>query len=159
MAAERDGKTAGPVVVDGGPAHAEVIAALRAECFDEAWSDESIRSLLRTPGTFALIAEVGGGPGGFVLARVAADEAEILVVAVRPALRRSGIGGRLLDAALVRARAAGAVRMFLEVAVDNRAALALYGSRGFTEAGRRPNYYTHPGRPATDALILGLALG
>lgn len=141
-------------VIDGGPAHAEVIAALRAECFDDAWSGESIRGLLRTPGTFALLAVPGGAPAGFILCRAAADEAEVLVVAVRPAERRAGLGGRLLDAALARAGGAGVRRMFLEVGVDNPAALGLYSSRGFTEAGRRPAYYTHPGKPAIDALIL-----
>ena len=153
-----DGGAGGVAIVDGGPAHAEVIAALRAECFDDAWSGESIRGLLRTPGTFALLAVDAGAPAGFILCRAAADEAEVLVVAVRPARRRGGLGGRLLDAALARARAAGVTRMFLEVGVDNEAALGLYRSRGFTEAGRRPAYYRQPGRPATDALILGLAL-
>jgi len=149
----------GFAVVDGGPAHAEVIAALRGECFDDAWSGESIRGLLRTPGTAALLAVAGEVPAGFILCRVAADEAEVLVVAVRPALRGLGLGGRLLDAALARVRAAGAARVFLEVGVDNAPALGLYRSRGFAEVGRRPAYYAHPGRPATDALILRLALG
>lgn len=149
----------GVAIVDGGFAHADVIAALRAECFDDAWSGDAIRSLMRTPGTFALLAVAGEAPAGFILGRVAADEAEVLVVAVRPPLRGKGLGGRLLDAALARARDAGAAQAFLEVGVDNGPALRLYRSRGFAEVGRRSAYYIHPGMPATDALVLRLALG
>jgi len=146
-------------VADGGPAHAVLIAALRAESFgDDGWNEESVAALLRTPGTFALIAETAGEPAGFIVCRAAADEAEVLSIGVRPRWRRGGVGGRLLDAALVRLGAAGIGRVFLEVAVDNRAALALYVSRRFRRVGRRPAYYARPGGPAGDALVLRLDL-
>jgi ribosomal-protein-alanine N-acetyltransferase len=145
----------GLAVAEAGQAHAAAIAALSAECFDDGgWSGESVRTLLRTPGTFALIAEAAGRPAGFILCRAAADEAEVLTIGVRPRWRGRGIGGGLLDAALARLGAAGIGRLFLEVGVDNRAALALYASRGFRQAGRRPAYYTRPGTPARDALVL-----
>jgi ribosomal-protein-alanine N-acetyltransferase len=151
--------TDGLAVVETGPAHAALVAALRAECFDDGgWSTESVAALLGTPGTFALIAEVAGEPAGFILGRAAADEAEILSIGVPPALRRGGIAGRLLDAALARLGAAGIGRVFLEVGVNNGAALALYASHGFKPAGRRPAYYAKPGGPAEDALVLGLGL-
>ncbi len=149
----------GLAVVETGPAHAAVIAALRAECFEDGgWSAKSVATLLGTPGTFALIAEGADGPAGFILCRAAADEAEVLSVGVPPALRRGGVAGCLLDAALVRLGAAGIGRVFLEVGVNNRAALALYASRGFKPAGRRPAYYARPGGPAEDALVLSLGL-
>jgi ribosomal-protein-alanine N-acetyltransferase len=88
--------------------------------------------------------------GGMILARVAADEAEILTLAVAPEQRRGGVGSALLSAAMDRAAERGAVRMFLEVAVTNDAARALYSAHGFTEAGLRRQYYTD----GTDALIL-----
>jgi len=148
-----------PVVVDGGPAHAAVMAALHADCFDgDGWSEESIAALLRTPGTLALIAEATGVPVGFIMCRAAADEAEVLSIGVRPPWRRGGIGGRLLDAALARLGVAGIGRIFLEVAADNRAARDLYLSRRFRPAGRRPAYYARPGGPAEDALVLLLDL-
>ncbi len=78
---------------------------------------------------------------GFVLARVAADEAEILTIAVLPEARRTGQGGRLLDAAVEATRQAGAAALFLEVASDNTAAIALYASRRFCPVGRRAHYY------------------
>ena len=88
--------------------------------------------------------------GGFVLARVVADEAEILTLAVDPHGQGQGAGRLLLQAAMGEARRRGAVAMFLEVAPSNAAALALYGSAGFVQVGRRPRYY--PG--GSDALVL-----
>ena len=79
-----------------------------------------------------------------------ADEAEILTLAVIPGQRRHGIGRALLRAATRRAEAMGAASMFLEVAVTNVAARALYATQGFAEAGIRRRYYAD----GTDALIL-----
>ena len=88
--------------------------------------------------------------GGFMLARVVADEAEILTLAVDPRRQGRGVGRLLLQAAMGDARRRGAVAMFLEVAPSNAAALALYGSAGFVQVGRRPRYYPGGG----DALVL-----
>ncbi|MBY0338017.1 MAG: GNAT family N-acetyltransferase [Acetobacteraceae bacterium] len=91
---------------------------------------------------------------GFILARVAADEAEILTLAVVPEARRQGVATALVEAACAAALLAGARVMFLEVAEDNGAARALYAALGFAVAGRRRGYYG-PGR---DALLLRAAL-
>ena len=91
---------------------------------------------------------------GFVVARIAAGEAEILTLAVDPARRRRGSGERLAAAALDAVRAAGAEAVFLEVAIDNPAATALYGKLGFVAAGRRRAYYPRREGPRVDALIL-----
>ena len=96
--------------------------------------------------------------GGFLLWRRAADEAEIVTLAVRPEARRRGLGGRLLGRTMDRAREQGVTRLFLEVADDNLAALALYGSRGFEPVGKRPDYYARPDGSRADALILALNL-
>ena len=93
-------------------------------------------------------------PDGFILMRAVADEAEILTLAVRPAARRGGQGGRLVGEGVLEAAARGAVRVFLEVAADNAAARALYARAGFVEAGRRPGYYAGPGGARRDALLL-----
>ncbi|WP_262423258.1 GNAT family N-acetyltransferase [Brevundimonas denitrificans] len=100
------------------------------------------------------------GDGGRRLPALAraADEAEIVTLAVRPEARRRGLGGRLLDRVLDRARDQGVARLFLEVAHDNDAALALYASRGFEQAGGRPAYYARPDGVRADALILALNL-
>lgn len=107
--------------------------------------------MLDWPGTWGHRA----GEAGFVLARAAADEAEILTLAVVPAWRRRGLGAALLAAAQRRAASLGAAQLFLEVAADNDAARALYAGAGFEAVGLRRGYYAG-GR---DALVLRRALG
>ena len=82
---------------------------------------------------------------------LAADEAELLKIAVAPTRRRHGIGRALVADAAVGAIQAGARRLFLEVRERNQAARALYANAGFTETGRRKGYYH---QPPDDALVL-----
>jgi len=136
-------------------AHAVAIrlAAVHAEAFDAPWPASAFADLLPQPG---VILEVE--PDGFILIRVAADEAEILTLAVRRVARRRGVASRLVAAAADRAAEGGAVRLFLEVAEDNAPARALYGALGFESAGRRPRYYARSNGPTVDALLLVLNL-
>jgi ribosomal-protein-alanine N-acetyltransferase len=138
------------------PAHvaeAPLLAVLHAAGgSDEPWPAEALATLLASPGVYGLIAGDGGGQG-FILCRTAADQAEVLTLAVVPDQRRRGIGGRLLAAGLIQAAAAGARTMFLEVAEDNPAALALYAAAGFLVVGRRPGYYRR-GAGAVAAAVL-----
>lgn len=125
-----------------GVIEAPVLAALQQFCFPEdPWGENSIATLLGQPGCFALLALRGEDPVGFVMARVAAEDAEILAIGVREDARGCGIGARLLAAGLDGAQRLGATAMFLEVAEDNAAARALYKSSGFFPVGRRPGYY------------------
>ncbi len=81
---------------------------------------------------------------GFLVARRMADEMEILNLAIEPALRRRGVGRRLLEAALELGRARSAKRVFLEVRASNAAAIGFYERHGFARIARRPRYYTAP---------------
>lgn len=126
----------------------DALAALHAACFPDAWDAAAITALLATPGTFAFV-----HADGFVLARVAGGEAEILTLAVAPAARGRGLGRALLQAVIRRADEQEASSLFLEVGADNPAALALYAGLGFTKVGMRKAYYN--GR---DALVLRLPL-
>ena len=128
---------------------AQALAVLHAEAFDTPWSAETLAALLAQPGVL-----LEAAPDGFVLVQVAADEAEILTLAVRPAARRKGVATALVETAARRAEAAGAGRLFLEVAEDNLAARALYARLRFEPVGRRPRYYARPQGPAVDALLL-----
>ena len=130
------------------------MAALHALAFDAPWSAHEIASLTAGPGGFALLAEGGDGLAGFILCRVIVGEAEVLTIAVSPQGRRRGVGGALLAAAMGAAQAAGGRAMFLEVAEDNAAAIALYRAAGFGEVGRRAGYYARPDNRAVDALVL-----
>ncbi len=107
------------------PAHAALIAGMHHICFAEPWSEKAMAELLALPGVHGWLA-AGDKPEGFVMARIAADEAEILTILVLPPYRRHGLARRLLDAALDNARMQGAGKMFLEVASSNEAAMRLY---------------------------------
>ena len=128
------------------------LAALHARCFTEAWNAREFHNLLATGNVDCLI--VGRHePQGFILIRIAADEAEILSLGVTPHARRKGLARALVVAAAEHAFAHGAGRLFLEVNVNNTAACALYRQLGFEGAGRRKGYYAEAGG-AEDALIL-----
>ncbi|MGA3398587.1 MAG: GNAT family N-acetyltransferase [Acetobacteraceae bacterium] len=124
------------------------LAAIHADAFPprEAWGEDAIALQLAMPGVFGLLHPLGG----MILARVTEDEAEVLTLAVAPEVRRQGVAGALLAAAMATAREQAARTMVLEVAIGNAAARALYERAGFVEAGRRPRYYADGG----DALIL-----
>jgi len=77
-------------------------------------------------------------PAGFCAWRQSApDEAELLNLAVEPALRRQGVASALLEALAL--AATGTV--FLEVAEPNGAAIALYEHHGWVRNGVRKGYY------------------
>ena len=131
-----------------GPADAPDLAALHEAAFQaaERWDAAAIAALLAMPGAFGL--HIPGA--GFVLARVAADEAEILTLAVIPAARRQGHAGALLAGAMAAALLRGAGTIFLEVSDRNAAARGLYAQSRFAAAGRRRRYYAD----GSDALVL-----
>ena len=122
------------------------LAGLHALCFSQSWDETSLAGLLAAQGNFTLM---DGDASGFVMVRVAADEAEILTICVAPKRRRHGIGKALLGAAGAAAFAAGASAMFLEVITDNFPAKSLYESHGFRAVGMRKAYYE-----GSDALVL-----
>ena len=95
------------------------------------------------------------GRDGMLLARLAADEAEVLTVAVVPERRQQGLGAALLTRAAEEARLRGAVRMFLEVSTRNPAARGLYQRMGYQQVGRRAGYYAD----GSDALVMSKLLG
>lgn len=125
-----------------------MLAAIHAESFPpaERWDEAAIGEQLGLPGTRALLAPTGG----FVMWQQAADEAEVLTLAVLPALRRAGMGRALMDAAMRAMAASGAMVLFLEVARNNQPARRLYATLGFVQVGERRRYYADGG----DALVL-----
>jgi [ribosomal protein S18]-alanine N-acetyltransferase len=87
------------------------------------------------------VAASGGRVLGFLVVRqIAADEFEILNLAVDPAERRRGVARKLLETELLRPE----IRWFLEVRASNSSAIKLYESTGFRKAGRRESYYSNP---------------
>jgi len=133
----------------------EALAELHAQAFTTPppWSAAAFAATLARPECFVL-----SEPGGFLLASVAAGEAEVLTLAVAPLARRHGVARRLVAGFLAVAAARGAQVALLEVAADNRAALALYRGAGFAEVGRRHGYYRTPEGQAIDAVVMTRAL-
>jgi ribosomal-protein-alanine N-acetyltransferase len=131
-------------------------ARIHAAGFAYPWGRVELENLILDPrsvGTAALD-PANSRLRGFALSRLAADEAEILTIAVDPALRKAGVGRDLLRAHLGEVAAAGAARIFLEVDEHNAAALALYARFGFAKVGERQGYYKRPnGKPAS-ALVM-----
>jgi ribosomal-protein-alanine N-acetyltransferase len=140
----------------------DLASALHAEAFaplgERGWTRREMAELLAAPGVAGLVLQSGRKEVGLALWRVAADEAELLTVAIRPDCRRRGAGRALVElvVALARERAAGS--LFLEVGADNAAALALYRAMGFRQVGHRCAYYRRVDRPAADAIVMRLGL-
>ena len=131
-----------------------IMSAAFLPTYGESWTRSQCAGILPMAGVSLRLARDGEGQVlGFALMRVAADEAELLLIAVDPAAQRGGIGAALLDDFVATAVAAGAVRLHLEVRDDN-GALALYERAGFAPAGRRRDYYRGAGGEVRDALTL-----
>lgn len=149
-------KVAQPVLRPLRSDRADQCAALHATCFAHSWSSQEFETLLSN-------AAVSGGAAvdptsddlrGFILTRLAADEAEILTIAVDGALRRRGVGRALLADHISRLPQLGARMLFLEVERENAAAVALYAKFGFREVGQRRGYYRKSDGAAATALVL-----
>ncbi len=142
------------LTLDDTPAMVE----LHREDFRRPWSEEEFQSLLVQDTVFGFVVrEVGNarrGPAGFVLARLAAGEGEILTVAVARASRRTGLGWQLMDAVLRELHSERAEALFLEVDESNAPALGLYRRLGFREVGKRPAYYEHGEGTKSGALVM-----
>lgn len=136
-------------------------AALHREAFqplgERPWTRRDMAELLASPGVGGLFLAIDGLDDGLALWRTAADEAELLTIAVQADRRGQGLGRALLDAVIAQARQRGVHNLFLEVSTDNAPARSLYAQAGFTEVGRRAGYYQRPAGFA-DALVLRLTL-
>jgi len=125
------------------------VAALEKLCFSDPWSVSSIASELDNPLSLWLVWEEDSAAAAYLGVQRVPPQADVMNVAVSPALRRRGIA-RALFAELER-RLPEIDELFLEVRASNSGAIALYRTLGFEQVGRRPNYYLDP---REDALIL-----
>jgi ribosomal-protein-alanine acetyltransferase len=125
---------------------AEAIQRILRRCPEAAgWSSGSFQVLA---GHLAWVAESSGSVCGFLVASTAADQGEILNLAIDPASRRDGHASRLVHRALSEFQRFRIADVFLEVRESNSAALSFYESLGFVRTGRRPAYYQNPAEAA-----------
>jgi len=134
-------------------------SALHATGFAHPWSASEFEALLSDPACLSVGVDAKWGLAGYLMSRVASDEAEVLTVVVAPVLRRFGCAQRLLSDHLSRLAARGVAMVFLEVDAENEAALSLYRRNGFEEVGRRKAYYARADGARADALVMRRKLG
>jgi len=115
------------------------MAAIHADSFDRGW--DALAMATHTQKDLCLGVDYDEGLAGFIILSVAAGQAEILTITTAKAARRQGLGQTLLKGAEAALRNQSVFELFLEVAEDNAAAIALYRGAGFTPVGRRPAYY------------------
>lgn len=138
--------------------------------YGEAWNIRQITDALAMPSTRGLVVDAQGETiavespddtdtvaAGFVLTRKAADEEELLLIAVANQFRRRGLGKSLLRKLFEDARARGTTRMFLEMRRGNPA-IHLYEKVGFKPIGQRTNYYRLANGERVDAITFGCSI-
>ena len=131
--------------------HVAQIAELEKICFSDPWSEKSIASELNNELAFWLTAVEGEQVAGYIGSQTVMDESDMMNVAVHPDFRRKGIAEALVNALVEALKSKGSRCLTLEVRASNVPAITLYEKLGFSEIGRRKNYYRNP---REDALIL-----
>ena len=151
---------AGLHIEPGETKDASELARIHAQGFYRGWPSTEFTAFLSEPSTPIFVAcDAKRRIAGFALIRQAADEAELLTIAVDPKWRGKRIGQALLRAAFDDLQFTPARRMFLEVDEQNAAAIALYKSQGFVRIGARQGYYPRPDGSAATALVMARDLG
>lgn len=144
-----------PQFTPASPRDAAAIAALHAASFRRGWGEDEVYRLLVDTAVVTHRIIIRHAIVGFIISRLAADEAEILSVAIASGWRGRGLARPLLDFHL-RTLAGRAIRaVFLEVDEHNAPARRLYAQAGFGEVGRRQGYY----ESGATALVLRRNLG
>ena len=133
------------------PGHVSQVAYLETVCFHDPWSEKSIASELENALSLWLVAVEGDVVIGYVGSQTVLGWTDMMNVAVHPDHRRKGVGERLVLALEEALKELESTCLTLEVRASNEPAKALYEKLGFTEVGRRKNYYRNP---KEDALIM-----
>jgi [ribosomal protein S18]-alanine N-acetyltransferase len=149
-------KTPAPAYRPIGPERSFDCAAIHAASFSHPWSETDFEQLMLGGSVVAdgAIEVNDGSLAGFILSRIALDEAEILTIAVVPERRRCGIAQMLLLIHLRGLAARRVSRLFLEVDADNIAARALYARHGFHQVAERKAYYRKGDATRASALVM-----
>ncbi|MBR1777360.1 MAG: GNAT family N-acetyltransferase [Alphaproteobacteria bacterium] len=132
---------------------ARTYADIHCACFDHGWNESMMRQMLLMPGAVGLIAYDRETPAGIVMYAYSPHQADIITFGVLPAYRGKHVSDELMEESFHLLTQKGIEEIFLEVAVNNEHAIALYRRHGFLQVGRRPNYYVR-GDVKTDAFVM-----
>ncbi len=132
------------------------LAQMEKLCFSDPWSENAFLYELRNPLSVWLVAAADDLVLGYVGSQTVMDESDMMNLAVLPQYRRQGIGEKLVTSLIEHLKTRGSVSLTLEVRVSNSNAISLYQKMGFSQVGRRPNYYRNP---KEDAFILRKEFG
>ena len=130
------------------------LAQLHGESFHRGWGEAEFEAMLTERNTLVHRLRAGGKIIGFAVSRMAADEAEILSIAVAASHRGRGLSRELLLIHLGHLAGRGVRTIFLEVEENNQPARRLYERAGFGVVGRRERYYRQPGGEQLNALLM-----
>lgn len=127
------------------------VAELERKCFSDPWSERSVAAELENPLSLWLVALLGRTVVGYVGSQSVMEQADMMNIAVNPDYRRRGIAESLIERLVAELKDKQVSSLTLEVRASNAPAIALYRKLGFSQVGKRPNYYRNP---REDALIL-----
>jgi ribosomal-protein-alanine N-acetyltransferase len=130
------------------------LAQLHGASFHRGWGEGEFEGMLGERNTLVHRQRIGRKIVGFAVSRMAADEAEILSIAVDANHRGRGLSRRLLLTHLGHLAGRGVRTVFLEVEENNQPARRLYDRAGFAVAGRRERYYRQPGGEQLNAVLM-----
>ncbi len=132
------------------------LAALHTEALPPGWKDADFAAYCGSVNRIVLKAGDEQNLLGLAVIQFAADEAEVLTLAVSKAARRKGIGFSLMKTAIETCQRLLISSIYLEVAESNEPAKSLYTRCGFREFARRENYYQSASPAPESALIMRL---
>ncbi|SDT31192.1 ribosomal protein S18-alanine N-acetyltransferase [Bradyrhizobium canariense] len=130
------------------------LAQLHGASFHRGWGEGEFEAMLSERNTLIHRLKLGRKIIGFAVSRMAADEAEILSIAIDTDHRGRGLSRNLLLTHLGHLAGHGIRTIFLEVEENNQPARKLYERAGFTVVGRRERYYQQPGGEQLNALLM-----
>jgi [ribosomal protein S18]-alanine N-acetyltransferase len=133
------------------PGDLMAVMAIEQTAFSMPWRESTFEGLLQRSDADLIAAVADGRLVGYAVCWTVVDQAELGNVAVDLEWRNRGVGLKLVEAAMERARRRDAEECFLEVRESNLAAQSLYQKCGFRPIGRRRRYYSSP---TEDALVM-----
>ncbi|MDO9564840.1 MAG: ribosomal protein S18-alanine N-acetyltransferase [Bradyrhizobium sp.] len=143
-----------PVIEPAIPRDATHLAQLHGASFHRGWGEAEFETMLAERNTLVHRLRQGRKIIGFAVSRLAADEAEILSIAVAADQRGRGLSRDLLMTHLGHLAGRGVRTIFLEVEENNQPARRLYERAGFAVVGRRERYYREANGEQLNALLM-----